>query len=357
MLKTMSKTSLAVIGQGFVGGSITTVMSERSFTVYAYDKAGKYATGASSPHHDNSTPTDIKDLVQSIEMNGDLNKSFSGIYVVAVPTPMNLDDGSCDTSIIEGVLDELASIPRDRIALIKSTVPPGSTEKWNKKYEGTGLTICHSPEFLREATALEDQRNQDRIIIGGPKKSVKKVKQLFSQAFPDVPIVQTSSSNSEFSKYLINTFLGTKISFANEVYQLVNALAKTGLDIDYDRIIECAKLDKRLGSSHWQVPSFETDENGNPLYGYSLSCIPKDTNCIIALSKSLGVKPTVLEASWSKNLEVRPGKDWELLTGRAVSDKSKTSYVNVGNRSSEEAQEYAKSKAIELGQTVIPVRK
>ena len=314
------KTSIAVIGQGFVGGSLSQVMAEKGFTVYSYDKAGKYAKGTSCPVY-NTRPTSIQDLVSSIERYESISKTFSGIYFCANPTPMNLNDGSCDTSIVEGVLDELATIPGNRIAVIKSTVPPGSTEKWNKKYEGTGLSITMSPEFLTEANALNDQRNQDRIIIGGPKKSVKKVKELMSQAFPNVPIIQTSSSNAEMSKYIINTFLATKISFSNEIYQIVQALSESGLDIDYDRIIECAKLDKRLGLTHWQVPSFERNDEGNQLYGYSLSCFPKDINCLIALAKKHNVKPTVLEAGWFKNLEVRPSRDWEALLGRAVSVK------------------------------------
>jgi len=316
------KTSIAVIGQGFVGGSLSQVMAEKGFTVYSYDKAGKYAKGTSCPVY-NTRPTSIQDLVSSIERYESISKTFSGIYFCAIPTPMNLNDGSCDTSIVEGVLDELATIPGNRIAVIKSTVPPGSTEKWNKKYEGTGLTCVHSPEFLREVSALADTRNQDRIILGGPKKSVQKVKQLMIQAFPDVPIVQTSSSNSELIKLTINAYLSLKVSFANEIFQLVEALAKTGLDIDYDRIIECVKLDKRIGNSHWQVPgpAPADDGSGKLLRGYGGHCLVKDNNSMISLCKSLNVKPTVMEAGFQKNLEVRPEKDWLSLIGRAVSYK------------------------------------
>jgi len=59
-------------------------------------------------------------------------EDFSKVYFVCLPTPMH-EDGSADLTIVENVLDEIASVAGGRIAVIKSTVPPGSTERWNKK--------------------------------------------------------------------------------------------------------------------------------------------------------------------------------------------------------------------------------
>jgi UDPglucose 6-dehydrogenase len=317
----ISKGSISIIGQGFVGGSLTTVFAERGFDVYVYDKSGKVAPGGlqTTPEiYQGKTITNVYDLVIGCEQV----KNFSGIYFVCLPTPMNVD-GSADLSIVEGVLDELASIPGDRIAVIKSTVPPGSVTSWNKKYSSTGLRAIFNPEFLREATALDDMRNQDRIILGGPRPHINKVKQLFQSAFPNVKIIKTSSSNAEMVKYVTNCFLATKVSFANEIYQICGALDQIGFDIDYDKVIEYATYDKRLGTSHWTVPSFEVDENGKNLFGFSLSCFPKDLNALKKVGKDLNVKTTVLDAVWEKNLEVRPGKDWEKLLGRAISEKKK----------------------------------
>jgi len=315
----ITKGSIAVVGQGFVGGSLTTVFAERGFDVYVYDKSGKVAPGGlqTTPEIYQGKPiTNVYDLVIGCK----LVKNFSGIYFVCLPTPMN-PDGSADLSIVEGVLDELASIPGDRIAVVKSTVPPGSVTNWNKKYSSTGLRVIFNPEFLREATALDDMRNQDRIILGGPRPHINKVKQLFQGAFPNVKIIKTSSSNAEMVKYVTNCFLATKVSFANEIYQICGALDQIGFDIDYDKVIEYATYDKRLGTSHWTVPSFEVDENGKNLFGFSLSCFPKDLNALKKVGKDLNVKTTVLDAVWEKNLEVRPGKDWEKLLGRAISNK------------------------------------
>ena len=305
--------SVGIIGQGFVGGSLGQVLAEKGVTVYSYDKAGKMAPGTVHPGVRALNITEFADACEKQD-------KFSKIYFICLPTPMYYD-GSADLSIIESVLDELANVPGERIAVLKSTVPPGSVMKWNKKYSFQGLQIIFNPEFLREATALDDMRNQDRIILGGPRPYINSVKQFYGSVFSSVKIIKTSSSNAEMVKYITNCFLTIKVSFANEIYQICNVLDKNGFDIDYDKVIEYATYDKRLGTSHWTVPSFEGDENGKNLFGFSLSCFPKDLNALKKVGKDLNVKTTVLDAVWEKNLEVRPGKDWEKLLGRAVSNK------------------------------------
>ena len=117
--------SIAVIGQGFVGGSLTTVFSERGFDVYVYDKAGKVAQGGQQTVpgvYEGKPLTSIYDLVLACEHPN--VKNFSRVYFVCLPTPM-YEDGSADLSIVEGVLEQLTEIPGERIAVVKSTVPPG----------------------------------------------------------------------------------------------------------------------------------------------------------------------------------------------------------------------------------------
>lgn len=302
--------SIAVIGQGFVGGSLTTVFSERGFEVYAYDKSGKYVHGA-TPCNENEYPNSIEQLVLTCEKL----PNFSGVYFVCVPTPM-YEDGSADLSIVESVLKSLSNIPGERVAVIKSTVPPGSTQRWNEKYENSGIRAVFNPEFLTEANALDDMRNQNRIVLGGPRPWINKVKQVFQTAFPKVPIVKTSSTTAEMVKYLTNNFLTVKVSFANEMAQICEALDSKGLNVDYDKVVEYAKYDSRLGSSHWSVPGPDGSR------GYGGHCFPKDINAMITVATECGVNPKIMKAAWEKNLEVRQDRDWETMQGRAVSKRN-----------------------------------
>lgn len=303
----MKKTSICVIGQGFVGGSLTTVFSEKDFEVFVYDKAGKTAKGAKD-----LKSTSIENLVEACENI----ENFSRIYFVCLPTPM-FEDGAADLSIVESVLENLANIPGERIAVVKSTVPPGSTENWNKKYCEKGLHVVFNPEFLTEANAIDDMRNQNRIVLGGPRPWINSVKQVFQTAFPKVPIIKTSSTTAEMVKYLTNNFLTVKVAFANEMAQICEALDASGLDVDYDKVVEYSKYDTRLGTSHWGVPGPDGAR------GYGGHCFPKDINAMIDVAKKNGVDPKVLTSAWEKNLEVRQPehRDWEKMSGRAVSKR------------------------------------
>jgi UDPglucose 6-dehydrogenase len=113
-------------------------------------------------------------------------------------------------------------------------------------------------------------------------------------------------------KYVANCFLAVKVSFANEMSQICEAMTLKGVLCEYDDIIEMAVLDKRLGETHWQTPGPDGKK------GFGGSCFPKDINAMICAAKNSNVQPDVLEAAWRKNLEVRPERDWEKLKGRAV---------------------------------------
>lgn len=308
----MSKMSVAVIGNGFVGGSLTTVLDEHGIDVYPFDISGKYAAGAKQACCDRGLGN-FPDTVQQLVTCCEDKESFTKIYFVCLPTPMQ-EDGSADISIVEKVLAMLADIPGERIAVVKSTVPPGSTEYWNKKFEGK-VHVVFNPEFLTEKNALDDMRNQNRIVLGGPRPWINEVKNLFKAAFPNVPLIKTSSTTAEMVKYVTNIHLAVKVALANELSQICNKLDSEGCNIDYDKVIEYATLDERLGKSHWQVPGHDGRA------GFGGSCFCKDINALMHVAQKLGIHPTIMHAAWNKNLEVRPERDWELLVGRAVVKK------------------------------------
>ena len=109
--------SIAVIGQGFVGGSLSTVFAERGVDVYAYDKAGKLATGSKPAKLDGTLATSVLELVDACEKR----EGFKKIYFVCLPTPMR-PDGSADLSIVEGALRNLSELPGERVAVVKSKI-------------------------------------------------------------------------------------------------------------------------------------------------------------------------------------------------------------------------------------------
>tara|TARA_R100000005_G_C4980759_1_gene190578 strand:+ start:279 stop:1112 length:834 start_codon:yes stop_codon:yes gene_type:complete len=275
---------VGIVGQGFVGTAVREGLKQH-YDIHTYDLKEK------------CTCESILELVDE-----------SDVIFVCVPTPMK-KDGSCDISIVESVIDEIEDVDiSGKIVVIKSTVPPGTTERLNKKYKN--ISVVFNPEFLTEANFIEDFKNQDRIIIGGIRPASTKVRQLFYKAFPNAHIIKTSSTIAEMVKYTTNCFLSTKVSFANEMKQICDKI-----DVDYDKVIEYATYDERLGKSHWSVPG----PDGH--YGFGGSCFPKDINALIRFSNDLGLWLHTLMGAWNTNCDVRPEEDWKELKGRAVVDE------------------------------------
>jgi len=271
--------SIGIIGQGFVGTAVNEGLAKH-YKIETYDIVK------------DSTCSSLEELY-----------SKSNIIFLCLPTPME-KDGSCHLGIIEPVLKELNELGKT-IVVVKSTIPPGTTEKWNKRY--TNIDIVFNPEFLTEANSIEDFKNQNRIIVGGPRPATTKVARVFRKAFPKVPIIKTGSTYAEMVKYVTNTFLATKVSFANEMYEICEYL-----DIDYDKVIEYAMHDDRLGYSHWNVPGPDGD------FGYGGHCFPKDVKALINVAQDLLIEPHMLIATDSKNDKIRNNRDWESQKGRAV---------------------------------------
>lgn len=296
--------SVSVIGQGFVGGSMTTVLAERSIKSFVFDIVGKVAQGGVS--------TNSFSIAEHVRFCDSLGID---VHFVCLPTPMS-KDGSADTGVVRDAIDEIANVApskgRSRVIVVKSTVPPGSSYKWDQETAKRGTRIVFSPEFLTEANCLDDMRNQDRIVLGGHHDPVSSVESLMTFAFPDARIVKMTATNAELVKYFANCFLATKVSFSNEMRQICERLSLSGVDCDFESVVSAAVLDDRLGTSHWRSPG----PDGK--FGFGGSCFPKDINALIHLAHSLGVEPDVLEGVWKKNLEVRPERDWERLKGRAV---------------------------------------
>tara|TARA_R110002020_G_scaffold37124_4_gene111992 strand:+ start:28976 stop:29836 length:861 start_codon:yes stop_codon:yes gene_type:complete len=281
------KFRIGVIGQGFVGSAIREGL-KNFYTIKTYDIDSSKC---------NSTHQQVCRL--------------SDIVFICIPTPMK-KSGECDIRLLESVVEKINVECRNDpmrnkpILVIKSTVPPGTTDKINKISD---LQVCFSPEFLTEANSFEDFKNQTRIIIGGPRPATGKIKQMFRKAFPTIPIIKTGTNTAEMIKYFTNCFLATKVIFANEMYDICQ---ESG--IDFDKVTEYALYDSRIGKSHLTVPGPDGDR------GFGGHCFPKDIEAMIFFADTLGVDAEILRSVIESNNRIRSDRDWEAMKGRAVSE-------------------------------------
>ena len=269
---------IGIVGLGYVGKAIQNgFISEK---IYTFDIAEKCT----------------EDSLQSLSKKTD-------IIFICLPTPMN-KRGECVTEIIDQTLIKINSFNRQHTVIIKSTVPPGTSEHYQAQFKN--LNIVFNPEFLTEANFNYDFMNQKRIILGGD--NLSQVESLYKKHFFSVEIVKLNYKEAEMVKYFSNSFLALKVSFANEIYSLCKKL-----NIDYQTMISVAVKDHRIGNSHLSVPG----PDGK--MGFGGSCFPKDVSALINIFENNNVESLVLKAAWERNNNIdRKEQDWKLLKGRAV---------------------------------------
>lgn len=288
---------LGIIGNGFVGNAIAHAFIP-CMEVKIYDKDPQKSFNS------------LEDVVNN-----------SDIVFVSVPTPMNAD-GVIDLSIVESVFEDINSIfdnTKETVFVLKSTVVPGTTRSIKEKYQN--LRIVFNPEFLTERHARFDFLNQSRIVLGfesdvdahggNTNRNVKTLQSLYNKRFSSNNFIITNYETAELIKYFNNLFFAVKVSFMNEMKMVCDKVEV----INWQKAVSGFVSDGRVGDSHLQVPGPDGKR------GFGGSCFPKDINAFIKFTDSVGLDLQVLKGAWKTNLNVRPEKDWEKLTGRAITNK------------------------------------
>ncbi len=227
----------------------------------------------------------------------------SDFIFLCLPTPMKADHTGIDLSIMDKVVDGIAPLlaGKNIPVIVKSTVIPGTTAKYAKKYPKVDFAM--NPEFLTEINAPWDFLHPDRIVIGAFNEDVaNRIARLHRDVMGyKVKVYITDPTSAEMVKYMSNTFMATKIIFANEMAELAKKLG-----VNYNEIAEMVGADPRVGKAFLKA---------SPFGGFGLKCFPKDTVAILGHAKKLGVDLSVLRAAWNKNLKIRKVKDWEGIRG------------------------------------------
>ena len=250
----MKKEMVGIAGVGFVGGAVRAWFEgdgAKLANLVLYDK--------------------FKSIGSFEELDGKAR-----IVFVCVPTPYHQGKGYDDSALH----DVVKQFRHRKIVVIKSTVIPGSADKFQKKYKKHKFLF--NPEFLVEKTAVHDFLHPHRQIVGYTKESKPLAKKIMA-LLPKAPIARVMpATEAELVKYFGNAFLATKVIFANQIYDIC---AKLG--VDYETIKEAAAHDPRIGASHLRI--FKDGYRG-----YSGSCFPKDVKALIDFSVQVGAPAELL---------------------------------------------------------------
>lgn len=219
--------------------------------------------------------------------------SLSGVDVafICVPTPTNIQTGTVG---LGAVRECVGLLPMGATVVIRSTVPPGTTN--NIQHQYMNHHVYFVPEFLTEATAMEDALEPTRVIIGVPRhgnngRPLARVRSLLSAQGVDTVVMDADSA--EVAKYAANTFYATKVAFFNELYDLCQA---TGAN--YDQVRESVARDPWTGAQHTAI--FHGGYRG-----YGGKCLPKDARAFATYARMMGVPQSILEAAEGVNRKLR----------------------------------------------------
>ena len=248
---------IGIIGLGIIGSACK----------YGFEKLGHNVRV-----HDIKLNTKIEDVLDT------------EIVYICVPTPSK-EDGSCDTSIVREVIQQLKERGYDNIIAIKSTVKPGTTELLIYL---TKMKICFVPEFLRERCAITDFiENHSLLAVGTYSKFIYDEVVACHGKYPK-ECVMLSPTEAEILKYYSNIYNALKIVFANEMYEISKAVGA-----DYTKIKNA--FIKRDTSKDMYL-----DVNDN-FRGFGGMCLPKDTAAISAFVKELNLDMKLFETIQNEN--------------------------------------------------------
>lgn len=283
------KNKIAIIGFGYVGKAMLKIFPD----ALIYD-----------PLHWNADESQCTELGRKVieEFGVTLAKrdginSACGLSIICVPTPMQETESEfkpVDTSIVEDVISWLQT----DLILIKSTVPPGTTDRLCRE---TGKNICFSPEYVGEGKyqitewqymSATNPRTHDFQIIGGAPNIRDRVCNYFIKELgPEKTYYLIDAVEAEIIKYMENAWGAMKVIFSQEMWELCQLLGAS-----YIRVREGWALDNRVERMHTAV--FVGDQ------GFAGKCYPKDLNGIVALGDTLGAEMSLIKATLRKNRKV-----------------------------------------------------
>jgi UDPglucose 6-dehydrogenase len=255
---------IGIIGAGFVGGAIKNV------------------------HDLFEVPVVVRDPAKGLMASWEELRDCDGVFV-CVPSPQS-DSGECDASILEDVLENLAGM--QGVIISKVTAPPGVYAKLQVIYPN----LVHAPEFLVAATANEDYINGYFAFIGGSDDEwTRKAEEIIRASQRNLLDVKFCTiAEASLAKYTINSFLATKVSFMNQIYDLAKEVG-----VNFTHLTFLLESEKRIGNSHMRVPGPDGSR------GFGGACFPKDTAALSFEGKRAGVDMSILNSVIDYNKNIR----------------------------------------------------
>lgn len=295
---------VSVVGMGKLGAPFVACLAAKGYRVVGVDTNREVVESVASgraPVYEPGLAELMAEHRDRIEATGDLGAavSRSEITFVIVPTPSEEAGGFSIAYVLDAcssIGEALRSVDRYHLVVITSTVLPGSTdgpikntlEKSSGKACGTGFGLCYNPEFIALGSVIRNTLNPDFVLIGeSDPRAGGMLEQIYRRMCEnDPPIARMSIINAEITKLAVNTYVTTKISFANMLARICERLP--GADVDV--VTEALGNDRRIGHKYLKGA-----------LGYGGPCFPRDNQALSFIARKVGVSATLADATDAVN--------------------------------------------------------
>jgi len=295
-----SNPRISVVGLGKLGVPLAACLAYRGYQVIGVDLDKSKIQSVNEGIPPVFEPG-LKELLQSgkgrLTATDDYGEAIenSEVTFVLVPTPSDKQGGFSTRYVdqaCESIGDALRKKSSYHLVVVTSTVLPGATENKVRpilearsgKRCGEGFGLCYNPEFIALGSAIHDLFNPDFVLIGESDRcSGDKLASIYkSLCENDPPVARMNFVNAELAKLSVNTFVTTKITFANMLAKICERLP--GADVDV--VTSALGLDSRIGRKYL-----------TGALGYGGPCFPRDNLALSFLVRQLGSVATLAEAT------------------------------------------------------------
>ncbi len=298
---------VSVIGLGKLGASMAAAFASRGLDVIGVD-VNQSTIDAVNQGQAPVQETNLGDLIAANKERIRATASHedavlnSDISFVIVPTPSD-DRGSFSLQYAEWAFKEIGKAIGKKGSyhnvVLTSTVLPGATrqallpilEKESGKKAGKDFGLCYSPEFIALGSIINDFLNPDFTLIGElDERSGQQLEDVYKSVMTNgAPAARMSLENAELTKISVNTFVTTKITFANMLAEICEKLPGGNVDV----VTKALGMDERIGRKYL---------TGS--IGYGGPCFPRDNVALSFIAKQLGVKASLAETTDTANRSI-----------------------------------------------------
>jgi len=286
---------IGLIGAGRLGICLALLIEQEGYHVIASDVREDYINDLQNKKI-NSTEPQVQELLEhsiNLEFTTDNRKVIreSDIIFTLVQTP-SLEDGSYDVSavwkVVEDIKQEMSSIANyPKSFVVGCTTNPGDCDKF-KEALPESVDVYYNPEFIAQGSIVDDLRHADMVLLGGEGQHSGALEMIYYQiqnGFKVANVSTMSARAAELTKIAVNCYLTTKITYANQVGQV---MIRDGMEDEVSTVLKAIGGDSRIGTKYLKYG-----------YGFGGPCFPRDNRAFAAYASKAGVE-TPLGATTDK---------------------------------------------------------